>query len=378
MVSKQQHTLGHLECPACQEARRVILEGQKLSELLFPEAARMWLDGRRKINDGTRTSYLQYIKSLTTFFGQLRLRDIDIGHVAEYQKARQAEIRAHRKIAADQCRDTDGSSRINHELSALGQIMARAGLWTEIQKFYEPLPLPAEGPGIALTEEEEEHLFLVARSRPKWFVAYCCGLLSRSTAAGPKEIRYLRLRDIDLEGERMSVEQGIKNKYRRRRLHLNEDAWWAVNALLERAQSLGAKDPDHFLLPHRAHRRGEAADPTRPMGSWKKAHYAMRREAGNKFPRLLHMRFYDYRHTAGTVMLENPNISYRTIETQMGHRLGSKVKECYAHIRDATLRAAAEALNGGHTRAPAPVPVRRPPVSGRVSWRDKTLAREPA
>lgn len=373
-----QHTLGHLECPACQEAKRVILEGQKLSELLFPEAARLWLDGRRKLSEGSREVNRQYIKALTRFFGELRLAQIDIGHVAMYQKTRQEEIREHNKVQPEQYRDTDGASRINHELSTLGQIMARAGLWTEIAKFYEPMPLPAESPGIALTEEEEQHLFQVARTRPKWMVAYCCALLSRSTGAGPKEIRYLRLRDIDLSGEGIHVQQGVKNKYRPRRLHLNEDAQWAVRTLLERARKLGAVDPDHYLLPHRAHRRGEAPDPARPMGSWKKAHYAMRMVAAKRYPRLATFRPYDWRHTAATVMLENPNISYRTIETQLGHRLGSKVKERYAHIRDATLRAAAEALNGGHTRAPEPVPVRRPPVSGRANWRDQAMAREPA
>lgn len=84
---------------------------------------------------------------------------------------------------------------------------------------------------------------------------------------------------------------------------------------LERAEKLGALLPEHYLLPHRAHRKGAEPDPTRPMGSWKKAHYSMCREAAKKFPRLSRMRLYDYRHTAATDMLEDSRLSYATLST---------------------------------------------------------------
>jgi integrase len=216
--------------------------------------------------------------------------------------------------------------------------------------MYEPLPLP-QSIGMALSCEEEDHLFAVARSRPRWLVAYCCGLISRNTTAGPGEIRHLRLGDIDIDtasGSFLHIEEGTKNSFRKRPVPLNADARWAVLQLVERAGGLGACEPQHCLLPHRARRRGALPDLQRPMGSWKTAHRNMCREAAKKFPRLAHLRFYDYRHTAATDLLEDPAVSYTTIEHIMGHRISSHTKRRYDHLRNSALRDAVEVLNRGH------------------------------
>jgi integrase len=91
------------------------------------------------------------------------------------------------------------------------------------------------------------------------------------------------------------------------------------------------------------------------MGSWKKAWYALRKEAGKRFPRLLTIRRYDLRHNAATKLLENPDISERTIEEMMGHKLNSRIKERYSHIRMEARKQASEALQGGFTPGPRPV-----------------------
>jgi integrase len=107
------------------------------------------------------------------------------------------------------------------------------------------------------------------------------------------------------------------------------------------------------------------------MGSWKKAHYAIRKEAAKKFPRLATLRRYDFRHNATTKMLENPEISERTIEEFIGHRLGSKTKEKYSHIRMEARRHAAASLDSGHSlrqREPnSKRPVRRVTTSARLA-----------
>lgn len=361
-----QHTLGHQDCPACERAKQSIMIGEQLGDSLFPEAARHWLRTRKSIAETTRKDYRDHIATLTKFFGQMRLRDIHIGHVDTYQRSRQEAIRGTKRHRAGRDAEkrlpSDGASRINHEISCLGQVMHMAGLWQEIKRFYEPLPLPKDGPGIALSPEEERHLFEVARSRPRWMTAYCCALISRNTTAGPGEIRHLRLRDIDLQSAVLHIEEGVKNSFRRRPVPLNADAAKAVRYLLDRAQRLGSTQSEHYLLPHRAHRMGAAPDPTRPMGSWKKAHYAMCEEAGKRFPRLLRMRLYDYRHTACTNLLEDPSVSFTTIEHMMGHHLGSDVKRKYDHLRNSALRVAASALNGNLTESTAEIePPRRPP-----------------
>lgn len=326
----RQHTLDHLDCPACEESRRAAMLGGVHSQVPFADAAELWLGERHKLSEGARDCYRQYFRPLKAFFGKLPLSGIHIGHVREYQNLRQAEIRRFHELDPSEYRDSDGGSRINHELSALAQILRPIGLWREIHKFYRALPLPPDGVGMALSEEEEAYFFEVARSRSRWMVAYCCDLVSCNTTAGPKETRYLRLKNIrlDLPEPVIFVTEGTKNKRERiRPLPLNRDAVWALRYLVDRYkqkmhQAGIVPSGEHFVLFHRAHVAGAKPDPTRPMGSWKKAHYAMRAKVAERYPRLKHFRRYDFRHTAATKMLDDPRVSYSTIEKIMGHRAG--------------------------------------------------------
>lgn len=363
-----QHTLGHIACPACDEVCREIMYSEKFGTYLFPAAAALWLASRIRIGPRMRKDYECYIATLSEWFGAMKLEDVHIGHVAAYQRDRQAQIRrtkqhkaAKRGVPED--RPSDGASAINHEISCLSQVLSRAGLWEPIKRFYEPLPTPKESPGIALLPEEEAHFFKVGMSRKRWHLAAACNLLSVNTTAGPSEIRHLRLRDLEIDGDHGSflhIEEGVKNDFRKRPVPLNQDALWAARWLLDRAYDMGARDPDHYLLPHRACVRGAMPDPTRPMGSWKRAHYEICKEAGKQYPRLLRLRRYDFRHTACTGMLENPAISFTTIEHMMGHRMSSKTKRKYDHLRNEALMAAAQAMNRGHSLvAPEAQPVEK-------------------
>jgi len=335
------HTVGHVGCLACEQKGKVRMRAASFGQLLFSEAVEYWLEGRRSISEVTKRDYRECMKNLIRFFGQLPLRDIHIGHLQTYQEQR---------------RKTVGAVRVNRELGVvLGGTLDRAGLWEDIKRFYEPLPMPKQRRGIALEPEEERYLWRVAAANSRWRLVYWCSLLARNTCMGTNEIRQLRLGAIDQKDYRwVRVEEGLKNDYRERTLRCNADASWALQNLAERAASLGAYMPQHFLLPHRSEngQRGKA-DATRPQSSFLWSWRMLRKEVAKKFPHLARLRFYDNRHTACTRLLENPDIPYNAIEHMMGHEINSRTKRIYDHVRDVTLQSAADALGSGHFEMPA-------------------------
>lgn len=344
------HTPGHIECPGCELARQRMIESHVLARLEFSAAAQIWLSSHeQRIAPQTVVHYENCIRALNKFFAQLPLDQIHIGHLEQYQAMRRQASGGLRRASA---------GRINQDLNALSQILQRAGLWAALAPYYKPLRLPRRARGIALEPDEEKHLFQVAASNSRWLVAYCTSLLSRNTCAGPGEIRHLRLSHLDTASFAwMKIEECVKNEFRIRTLALNRDAQWAVAQLLERAREKGSYAPEHYLLPRRVGASG--FDPAQPQDSWKKAWNALRAEAGERFPRLAQMRFYDNRHTACTNLLDNPDIPYSTIEHYMGHRINSTTKRIYDHRRDLTIRLAAEALSSGHAeRIAQQVPLR--------------------
>jgi integrase len=307
-----------------------MIDPQFLVTQSFGNAANIWLDAHQvHIAPGTVRDYQQCIRTLLVFFRDLKLDAIHIGHFEQYQRMR---------TAGEGWSRPAGPSRINHELNTLSQILNRAGLWAAIAPHYQPLPLPRPNVGRALEVNEAERLFRVAGSNPRWLVAYCCALISANTAADGGAIRHLRLRNIHLEPASIDIEEGEKNKYRVRSIPLNEPALWAMKQLLKRARSKGSTEPNHYLLPHRARNGGKGFDPTRPMFAWRGAWDQLRVEAG--LPKL---RFKDLRHHALTNLLEDENVSERTVIDLAGH-VGRAMLERYSHIRMRTKREAVDAL----------------------------------
>jgi integrase len=307
-----------------------MLDPALLAGLTFCEAATIWFEAHsRHIAAGSQRDYRNCIIALKVFFGQLQLRQIHIGHFEQYQKMRSA---------GDGMRAA-GPSRVNHELNTLSQILNRAGLWAPIAPHYSPLRLPRPKVGCALASEDEARLFRTASSNPRWKVAYCCALITANTTAGPNEIRNLRLGDLD-EGEAAAIKisEGVKNEYRRRTIPLNELAAWAVRTLAQRARELGATDPQHYLLPHRARNGANGFDVTRPITSWRGAWEKLRQAAD-----LPQLRMYDLRHHAITRLLEDEDVSERTVIELAGH-VSRQMLERYSHIRMRTKKEAVDAL----------------------------------
>lgn len=326
-----EHTLGHINCPACETLRRQIISPSSFGQLLFPAAAAAWLDERRKtLSSKSIEGYEYYIRSLTRFFSALRLAEIHIGHIQAYQRWRQQPDVDHKLRGA-------GPSCINHEVNTLSQILDRAGLWIEIAKFYKPMRLPKAKIGKAMSDQEEEQLFRAAAQSGHWKVAYWASLLTAHTSAGAGEIRHLRLSEIDLSARVINVSEGTKNDYRIRSIPLNPTAFWAAQQIVNRYRKACRRariepNADHYPLYH------NGPDFTRPITSWKKAWWALRRAAG-----LEQIRMYDLRHHALTRLLENPDISEQTIKDIAG-QVSKKMIDRYSHIRLKAKRDAVEAL----------------------------------
>lgn len=333
-----QHSIGHVSCPACQAATIEAMD-ENLSEQVFEAAAQFWIEEhQRYVSAGTRVDYGCSIKALDGFLHGTILKFINIGTVREYQKYRlEAEI---------------GASRINHETSTLKQIMDAAGLWAPIAPRFRPLPLPKKKIGKAISDEQEDKLFSVARTRKRWKIAYWCTSLMANTAADSGEIRHLRFCDVNLEGRYININDGVKTPDRVRRVPLNSTAFQQVVRIVERAEDLAGKQgyklqPEDRILPHRAHVRGAGWDFSKPMGSWRKAWEKLRAAAG--MPTL---RQKDLRHHAITRMLENPAIAIETVKAIAGHNAVSKMTEqVYAHIRQQAMKDAVAALERKPARA---------------------------
>src|SRR6185312_8368784 len=95
-------------------------------KMLFRDAGPLWLQSRKLyIARSTYRDYEVYLRTLSDFFGQIALENIDGNHVREYQIFRSRAC---------------GASAINHETSVLQQILKRVDCWREIADF-QPLPL---------------------------------------------------------------------------------------------------------------------------------------------------------------------------------------------------------------------------------------------
>ena len=109
------------------------IDAAELAEMLFPEAARVWLETRRGyISPKTFYEYRINLKTLSAFFGDFRLQEISADQIRAYQQMRRAKC---------------GPFAINHEYSVLQQMLKRIGRWAEIAPNYEALALPNQKTG---------------------------------------------------------------------------------------------------------------------------------------------------------------------------------------------------------------------------------------
>src|SRR5262249_9533040 len=207
--------------------------------LRFTEAADAYIEHRCvAASAGTVRLEKERLRALKRLLAQiagvdLKLKDIDIRLVRSYQQRRIAE--------------GVGPRTVNMEGQLLRSILKHHEQW-KLDGKYEPLPEPISEAGRSLTPEEEVRLIDVAKSRPRWLVAYHATILENETGMRGVEVRNLQLRRIDLMAREIHLQKS-KTKGGVRTIPLNADALESAKELLIRAQQLGASQPDHYLIP---------------------------------------------------------------------------------------------------------------------------------
>lgn len=321
----------------------------------FRRARHLWMELRKRghLKERTHESNEGYMDALEKFFGSIRLCDITAGHLRAYQIARSAnmieidgkEIRPWQRPA--------GHSILNHELSALAQILKHAKLWGRLQPYYFPLSIPKWSPREVLSEEDEDQLFTVAAQLPEVALAYWVACITNNTTAAGIELRGLRLKNIFLRGkgeisEIYIPEDAVKNTSRPRKIALNGTARWAVDQCYRRALKLGSCHPDHYLFPFRAKRNHY--DPSKSASRW------FLRESWNKLREATgfdDLNPHDLRHQCITRLLEN-DVQPETVRAIAGH-VTEQMMQYYSHQRIRTKYNAVMAIDQKAAKGPRSV-----------------------
>lgn len=168
---------------------------------------------------------------------------------------------------------------------------------------------------MCLTPSQEGRLLAECRASISR-VLYLVVTLSLCTGMRRDEIRLLRWKQVELEKGHLTVGLSKTEAGSTRKLRLNKNA---VAAMTDWANQFPNRQPDDYVFPAEKYSLSKAnspvniyrTDPTRPIGSWRKAFEAARRRAG------VSPRFHDLRHTAVTRMFE-AGIPLPTIAECMG------------------------------------------------------------
>jgi integrase len=306
--------------------------------LRFSEAADRYIEHRKvHASGGTVRLEKERLRALRKLLGSiassdLKLKNVDIHLVRVYQQRRIAE--------------GVGPRTVNMEGQLLRSILKHHEQW-KLDGKYEPLQEPVSEAGRSLTPEEEVRLIDAAKSCPQWKVAYLATILENETGMRGVEVRNLQLKRVDLAAAEIHVLKS-KTKGGVRTIPLSVDALSSVNELIIRAQSLGATQPDHYLLPALVTRLAEAEngakvrarryDPTRPTKGWRTAWRKLTAKAD-----LRGLRGHDLRHNWITSHAEI-GTPQSVLEAQAGH-LSKRMSDHYKHISEKAARKAADELS---------------------------------
>jgi integrase len=294
----------------------------------FSSACWIWFEGHKPyIKKNTIRVYVQYVRRLDEFFGDLPLKDFHIGNVRAYQVWR---------------KERAGATRINAELSALQQVLKEVNLWRHIEPIYRPLPVPKTKVRQNMSPQEEKQLLVVAldASKPRRLVAGHCLVVMANTSMGFGELRHVKRSDVSFTDNPpfVIVNEGSKNDYRIRTIPLNFLALRSMKWIVRRWGELGGELDEQYILPHHARRpkdQHQAKGHKRtlpplfdePMGHIYRAARAILKEAG-----LGHLDPYDMRSHACTRLLSDPNVSDQVYEEITGHR-GQAMRRRYSKQR---------------------------------------------
>lgn len=321
----------------------------------FTEASDFYLDwrsavpvlpGRRRegfVGKRTLKDYHQKAKALKKFFGEMKLENIRVCNMDAYQTARLNADGYTRFYGKREASSPAGGITINAELSFLKRLMEMAGCWTpEHELYYAPFQQQESDEQKALDPEQQETFLKTAAALPRWYPVHWYALVALHLTFSSDEMRTIRLGDINMHHQTVSVNNNYgKNSARRRTNTIDDGACgWALQRLMERAQQLGATNeryrgaqPQYFLFPGRLVKN--LYDPELPMGETglRKIFEEVRAKAGVPW-----FHFNAFRHTGATRLAES-GISPYILEERMGH-VGPKMMKRYVQISQQAQRIA--------------------------------------
>ena len=246
-------------------------------------------------------------------------------------------IRQYQEWRSQKC----GPAIIAMEIGVVRRILKRARLWQALADEV-TIPKQPDTIGYALTPSEKASLLETAALRPEWETACCAAQIALNTTMRGCEIKGLQWRDVDLLAETVSIRRS-KTDAGVRVIPLTPEAFEVFVQLRKRAELFGAVEPSHYVFAafkfeqtfenkKLTGSRITGFDPTRPIGSWKKAWGKLTAKAG-----LPGLRFHDLRHTAITQLLSNPRVSIQTTKAIAGH-VSQRMIDRYSHIHLETKR----------------------------------------
>jgi integrase len=306
------------------------------AEWTVAQAATRWVDqhAARLNSDKNKRNEQSFLRQLVRRLGMKKLKAVDLDTLKDYQTERRREVR---------------ERAINVELQILVSTLKEANLWTRpLAEHYRRLKEPESEVGRALTVQELDRLEATAATNEAWDVAYCAEILAANTGLRGGEIKKLRIGMVDLENRRIRITRAsTKTSAGARSVELNQAATEAVVRLYRRAQFLGSRAPEHYLLPADLSRHtkeadplkgGRGFDPTRHQMSWDTAWCNLRKAAGFD-----NLRFHSLRHTFITMMAER-GTPLAVTQAMVGHMSGAITRH-YTHISQNAAREAVEKLD---------------------------------
>jgi integrase len=215
-------------------------------------------------------------------------------------------------------------------------------LWSKIEPFYQPLRTPPVRPVKVLSDEDDMLYFGTLENVGGCELIHWVTSITENSGAAGKELRTLRLKDVNLEARVPWIwvrEEVAKNEYRERVVVLNTTAAKHMKCCVERGISLGSTEPDHYVFPIRDRHKQEY-DPTRPASeSWLRKQIVKARKATGLKTVTPHM----FRHMHITLSMEageHPEF----IAKRVGHE-SINMTRYYTHEREQTQHAAVSRID---------------------------------
>jgi integrase len=260
--------------------------------------------------------------------GKLLVSDIEPEDISGYQQRR--------------LREGASPKTINLEVGTLRGILRRHKVWALIQQDVRMLPVNEEV-GRAIDVDEESRLMaacLKSRSRS----LHPAVVLSLNTGMRYSDVRLLSWKQVDLIAATVKVGRSKTYYGTGRTIPLSPVA---LEVMKNWAAQFGKREPENYVFP--AERYGASGDlflacayntdSSKPIGSFKKAWEAAKRQAK------VQCRFHDLRHTACTRMLE-AGVPFSVVASVMGWSPATTIRmtKRYGHIGQAAQREAVEAI----------------------------------